>query len=103
MKAFFVVEPGRYDRPNLPAWLIFDQAYVEKYALLTVVPGMPVPEFITRAPTLGELARTLGIADLGETVPRFNRFAEAGKDEDFGRGDSLYDHFYGDPENKPNP
>jgi len=85
--------------------LIFDHAYVEKYALLTVVPGMPVPEFIPRADTLEELAKKLGIdaTALKATVERFNRFAEAGSDEDFARGKSLYDHFYGDPEHRPNP
>jgi 3-oxosteroid 1-dehydrogenase len=28
---------------------------------------------------------------------------EAGRDEEYGRGESVYDHFYGDPENRPNP
>ncbi len=36
-------------------------------------------------------------------MQRFNGFARAGKDEDFGRGESHYDHYYGDPRNKPNP
>jgi succinate dehydrogenase/fumarate reductase flavoprotein subunit len=105
MKPFFAVDPVRYDRPNLPAWLIFDQDYVERYTLLTVVPGMPVPEFIPRAPTLEALAGQLGIdaAGLAATASRFNRFAESGVDEDFARGTSIYDHFYGDPENRPNP
>jgi succinate dehydrogenase/fumarate reductase flavoprotein subunit len=105
MKPFFTIDPVGYERPNLPAWLIFDQAYVERYALLTVVPGMPVPEFIPREPTLAALAARLGLDETGftETVTRFNRFAESGKDEDFARGSSLYDHFYGDPEHKPNP
>jgi 3-oxosteroid 1-dehydrogenase len=31
------------------------------------------------------------------TVQRFNSFARAGKDADFGRGDSGYDRYYGDP------
>jgi succinate dehydrogenase/fumarate reductase flavoprotein subunit len=105
MKPFFAVDPVRYERPNLPAWLVFDQAYVEKYALLTVVPGMPVPEFIPREPTLSALASRLGIDETGfiQTVTRFNQLAERGTDEDFGRGASVYDHFYGDPDNRPNP
>jgi succinate dehydrogenase/fumarate reductase flavoprotein subunit len=105
MKPFFAVDPVRYERRNLPAYLIFDQAYVEKYALLTAVPGMPVPEFIAREDTLEALATRFKInaTRFIQTVTRFNSFAERGVDDDFGRGASLYDHFYGDPENRPNP
>jgi len=36
-------------------------------------------------------------------VTRFGEFAAAGKDEEFGRGDSAYDRYYGDPRCRPNP
>jgi 3-oxosteroid 1-dehydrogenase len=36
-------------------------------------------------------------------VARFNGFAAEGVDKDFRRGESVYDHFYGDPDNRPNP
>jgi 3-oxosteroid 1-dehydrogenase len=105
MKPFFGFDPVAYERPNLPAWLILDQQFVERYALLTVIPGMPVPEWIRRADSLAELAGKLGVdpAGLDATVARFNGFARDGVDGDFGRGTSLYDHFYGDPEHQPNP
>jgi succinate dehydrogenase/fumarate reductase flavoprotein subunit len=105
MKPFFAFDPGRYERPNLPAWLIIDKRYLDKYALLTYVPGMPVPEWLERADTLAGLAAKIGVdaSGLFETAQRFNRFAREGRDADFGRGDSLYDHFYGDPDNQPNP
>ncbi|WP_413098275.1 FAD-binding protein [Streptomyces sp. Inha503] len=39
---------------------------------------------------------------LKQTVERFNTSAREGKDRDFGRGGSAYDHYYGDP-TLPNP
>jgi succinate dehydrogenase/fumarate reductase flavoprotein subunit len=33
----------------------------------------------------------------------FNSFTRSGVDEDFHRGESAYDRYYGDPTNKPNP
>lgn len=105
MKPFFAVDPVAYERPNLPAWLIIDQQYVERYALLTVMPGQPVPDWIARADTLPGLAACLGIdaAGLAATIERWNGFARAGADPDFQRGASAYDHFYGDPAHRPNP
>jgi succinate dehydrogenase/fumarate reductase flavoprotein subunit len=105
MKPFFAFDPMNYDRPNLPAWLVIDQSFVDKYALVTAVPGMPVPEWLVRADTLEELAAKIGVdaTNLAATVARFNGFAADGVDADYRRGESLYDHFYGDPDNKPNP
>jgi 3-oxosteroid 1-dehydrogenase len=105
MKAFFAFDPVAYERTNLPAWIVIDQQYLDRYALLTYVPGMPVPEWLIKADTLDELAATIGVDanGLGATVARFNRAALEGVDPDFRRGESLYDHFYGDPEHKPNP
>jgi succinate dehydrogenase/fumarate reductase flavoprotein subunit len=105
MKPFFDFDAVDYARPNLPAWLVLDHAFVERYALLTSVPGMQLPEWITRADTLEELATKVGIdaRGLAATVSRFNEFATTGVDADFRRGESVYDHFYGDPANTPNP
>src|SRR4030095_14136734 len=55
--------------------------------------------------TLEELAGVIGVdaRGLATTVARFNRFAGEGADPDFRRGESVYAHFYGAPEHKPNP
>jgi succinate dehydrogenase/fumarate reductase flavoprotein subunit len=104
-KPFFHHDPFAYDRVNVPAWLIVDQAYVDKYMLVTAAPGRPVPEWIAQAPTLDALATKLGISapGLAETVARFNRFAVEGHDPDFHRGESAFDRYYGDPAHGPNP
>jgi 3-oxosteroid 1-dehydrogenase len=105
MKPFFSFDPTSYTRPNLPAYLVLDQAFLDRYMLLTLVPGSRVPDWLPRADTLEALAAKLGVSPGGlrATADRFNAFAREGKDLDFGRGDSIYDHFYGDPENRPSP
>lgn len=105
MKPFFHFDPVSYERPNLPAWLIVDQSFVEKYVLITSVPGMEPPVWLPRADTLEGLASRVGIepAGLRATISRFNGFAVEGIDKDFRRGESVYDHFYGDPKHQPNP
>jgi 3-oxosteroid 1-dehydrogenase len=105
MKAFFAFDPVDYQRANLPAWIVLDSQYLERYALLTYVPGMPVPDWLTRADTLDGLAAAIGVdpRGLAATVAGFNRFAVEGSDPELRRGESLYDHFYGDPEHRPNP
>jgi 3-oxosteroid 1-dehydrogenase len=66
---------------------------------------MPTPPWLVQADTLEGLARKIGVDPEGltATVQRFNGFAREGKDGDFRRGESTYDHFYGDPDQKPNP
>jgi succinate dehydrogenase/fumarate reductase flavoprotein subunit len=104
-KPFFHHDPWHYEQLNVPAWLIVDQSYLDKYAFLTTVPGRPMPAWIACADTPEDLAVKLGIdpAGLRGTLDRFNRYAETGVDADFGRGESAFSRFYGDRAHAPNP
>ena len=95
---FHQFDPASYDYRNLPAWLVFDAQYAERYPLGTRMPGQPIPDWVTRADVIEALADEIGLdpAALAATVERFNTHADAGHDPDFGRGTSAYDHFYGD-------
>ncbi len=96
---------------NIPAWLVFDQRYRNRYIFAGLQPGQRFPsrwmenDNIVKADSLEELATHIGVPadNLAATVARFNAFAEKGVDEDFGRGKSHYDRYYGDPTVKPNP
>ncbi|KAF2493642.1 fumarate reductase/succinate dehydrogenase flavo protein-like protein [Lophium mytilinum] len=91
---------GRFDgqeqgTPNWPAWIIFDQDFVDDHNLLPGFPGQPVPEGVaTQSNSLRELAEAVGIdaEGLEATVNRWNGFCKTGKDPDFARGEVPWGH-----------
>jgi len=87
-----------YDYPNLPYWLIVDSRFTGRYRLFTSRPGQPAPAFAKRADTIGELATLIGLDGqvLTGTVERFNAAVRRGHDDEFARGASTYDNFWGD-------
>ncbi|ORJ61442.1 FAD-binding protein [Mycobacterium simiae] len=111
----FVNESQAYDRAGreiirqlqggslrLPYWLIYDDKEGE-------VPPVQAPnvsiveteKYVAAglwhsADTLAELAAKIGVGagQLAATVARFNKFAAAGVDDDFGRGDEAFDRAF---------
>ncbi|OQV00129.1 FAD binding domain-containing protein [Cladophialophora immunda] len=92
-------------------YLVGDRTFLRRYGM-----GMALPapyaighllrkNYLLQAQTVPELAQRIGMAPakLASTVDRFNQFARAGRDDDFHRGESIYDQSYGDPHVKPNP
>ena len=96
---------------HIPSWLVFDQRYRNRYTFAGLPPRQPFPGrwrkvgAVHTAGDLGELARKIEAPPehLRSTVDRFNGFARDGRDPEFHRGESAYDHYYGDPTLRPNP
>lgn len=89
---------------HLPAWRIYDNQFASKYSL--ALPKSNAHATCSRDSTLQGLALQIGVDPeaLAQTAARFNRFARAGLDEDFGRGATYWDRFrMTDPNNAPNP
>ncbi len=104
-KPFWEVNENTLDYKNLPSWHIFDQQFHEKYAFLTIMPGEQMPDYIAQADSIEELASIIGVDTKGLTaeIEKFNKYVENGEDPDFHRGKDIFDHYWGDADNKPNP
>jgi succinate dehydrogenase/fumarate reductase flavoprotein subunit len=97
--------------PSIPAWLICDAAFIEKYGLGDIHPGtrdlrkFEANGYIVSGRTLDELAAKIKVdaAGLRDSVARNNKYAETGADIDFGKGDLELNRFNGDAAHKPNP
>ena len=94
--------------PAVPSWLVVDTRHRRRYLFSAFMQGtkkLRRAGIVRTAGTVEALALELGMdpARLRATVERFNAFAHAGVDEDFGRGGTAYDLYYGDSTVIPNP
>ena len=106
---------------HIPCWLITDHRSFNRYVVaghlpIPKIPGAPVPTgrkvpaawlesgVVKAATTWDEMASKICVPaeQLRATAARFNELARRGHDDDFNRGDSVYDNYYGDP-TLPNP
>lgn len=77
---------------NLPCYLIGDHRFLKTSFPFRWYASYE-PEWVKKAATLDELAEKLGLPakELKETVARWNAFCAAGRDEDFHRGENIWE------------
>lgn len=116
-----MIEGQKSGVTHIPCWLITDHRSFNRYVVaghlpIPKIPFAPVPTgrklppawlesgVVKAANSWDEMAAKIGVpaAELRATAARFNELARKGHDDDFNRGDSVYDNYYGDP-TLPNP
>jgi 3-oxosteroid 1-dehydrogenase len=119
--AHAMIEGQRSGVTHIPCWLVTDIRSFHRYVVaghlpIPKVPFAPVPTgwkvprawlesgVVHEGANWDELAHKIGVPPdaLRRTGERFNELARNGHDDDFNRGDSAYDNYYGDP-TLPNP
>lgn len=99
---------------TIPSFVIIDSTFRRKYHMGPVMPSSIQPDIslsqnikdvLHKADTIEELADKINVPKeaLVETIAQMNKYAEDGKDPDFGKGESAYDRYYGDTRTGGNP
>jgi succinate dehydrogenase/fumarate reductase flavoprotein subunit len=96
---------------NVPSYLVCDRRFISDFGIGLVHPGTRDRRrfvdagYLFEGETIAALAAKIGANGeaLAQTIERYNGYAKAGIDEEFGRGTSELNRFNGDPANKPNP
>ncbi|WEK48829.1 MAG: FAD-dependent oxidoreductase [Candidatus Kaistia colombiensis] len=99
------------DGQSIPAWLICDKAFVQKYGVGQIYPDtrdlspFEGSGYLVTATNLDALAHKIGVDGDGlkQTVARYNENAARGVDPDFHKGHSALNRHNGDASVKPNP
>jgi succinate dehydrogenase/fumarate reductase flavoprotein subunit len=102
---------AQYRSGSVPAWLICDSAFLARYGLGMVRPQAASLQrfldagYLVRGNSIRELAGALKIdvEGMDACVARYNQFAVQGRDPDFGKGQSAYNRYLGEPGHLPNP
>jgi succinate dehydrogenase/fumarate reductase flavoprotein subunit len=119
--AHAMIDGERSGVTHVPCWLITDMRSFHRYVVgghlpIPKIPLAPVPTgwklpkawlesgIVKQANSFEDLAVQIGVPPeaLRRTAARFDELARKGHDDDFNRGDSAYDNYYGDP-TLPNP
>jgi len=103
-KAFLQFDPRTCEYPNQRAWLVFDSTFKGRYNVVTTSSTASPPSWFRQADALAKLAAVMDVpvGEFETTISVFNERARNGNDDDFGRGHSRHDQFYGDSAHEPN-
>lgn len=105
-----MLDRNHTSNPGGRFWMITDTRHARRYLRSFAMDPRAMKRLraagiIQRADSIEALADGIEVPAqrLRATIERFNGFARAGVDGDFGRGNSAYDRYYGDPLVRPNP
>ncbi len=87
-------DPATGELLHLPAHVVTDARYMQRPGLFHRYAAQE-KDWIIQAPSLDGLAQRIGVpaAALKATVDRFNGFCDAGRDDDFHRGEPVWERY----------